>query len=176
MSVKEKLISTTVLAVLFVAFAVVFISGFSLMMPVLTYGQPSGHSSNACPFGGEVQKGQCVDEPEVTCPQGYEGFSDEEGVLQCAILIAQEEPICPEGSTDIEEGLENHALCIDDVTGEIVLPECTTEGAILRESGASFVCNIYGEFTDERQTFCEEGLAMNEEGQCVSRPGQSGVR
>ena len=66
----EKSNGSTVLAIFFAAFAVVFIAGLSLLTRTVIYGQPSEPSSHACPFGGEVQEGQFVDEPEEECPPG----------------------------------------------------------------------------------------------------------
>jgi hypothetical protein len=89
-------------------------------------------------------------------------------------LIAQETPVCPEGSTDLDER-EDRVACSDDVTGADIDPVCATEGARLEflDEGPP-ICNIY-EFTDDRIIVgCEgQGFTLNEEGQCVNRPGWS---
>jgi hypothetical protein len=166
---------STVFAVFFAAFAAVIISGLSLLTPTVIYGQPSerDNTGRVCPYGGELQGGRCVDEPSVTCPQEHVAVGSESD-YQCGKLIAQERPVCPEGSTDTDER-EYVIICIDDTSGEEVTPICTSEDTILEDLGfpgdENLFCDTY-EFTDERRTYCNEGYTMTEEGQCVSRPGQ----
>jgi hypothetical protein len=157
----------------------VFIAGLSFLTPTVTHEAELEGRENACPAGGELQGGQCVVEPQVSCPDGYEplgggeGEGGEEDAIECGRLIAQETPVCPEGSTDLDER-EDRFACSDDVTGADIDPVCATEGARLTFSDEGLrICNIY-EFTAERTIGgCEgEGFTMNEDGQCVSRPGR----
>lgn len=163
-------------AVFFAALAIVFIAGLSLLTPTVTYGADEPPElegrQHACPSGqAELQEGQCVSEPFDACPPGYDIVGDEPP-FKCGILTDQERPICPEGSTDIDER-EDIFVCIDDVTGEEVTPTCASEDAILVDFGENlFFCNTY-DFTEDRIPTCGlEGSTMNEEGQCVSRPGR----